>query len=159
MPPKAAGRIKVRPVLEPLSTNRFYAGIRQKPGPKRKLLAQQLRSLPKRVENPYRTYTVSYKLRVLSYWATPSIPISPTKLRKPTRAEVAERFKVAGSNLSRWRNDEAAGNFESLERSQCRGTGGGRKRKWEILEQELYDQFRIRFPFSNGWFCSFLSWH
>jgi len=156
MPPKPAGRTKVQPVLEPLSTDRFYAGVRRKPGPKRKPLAEGLRSPPKRVENPYRTYTVSYKLRVLSYWNTPSIRSSPTKLRKPARAEVVERFKVARSNLSRLRKDEVAGKFKEVAKGQCRGSGGGRKRKWEVLERELYDQFRMRRASGRivrrGWF-------
>jgi len=83
-----------------------------------------------------------------------------------------------------------AGKFKEVAKGQCRGSGGGRKRKWEVLERELYDQFRMRrasgrivrrgwfrrisneifkkvypkeqltsFPFSNGWFRSFLSWH
>ena len=189
-PAKPAGRSKVQPVLEPLSTDRFYAGVKRKTGPKRKALSERQQSPPKRVENPYRTYTVSYKLRVLSYWNTRSIRISPTKLRKPTRAEVVERFNIAKSNLSRWKKEEAEGKFKELAKGQCRGSGGGRKRKWEELERELYDQFRMRrasgrivrrgwfrrisneifkkvypteqltsFPFSNGWFRSFLSWH
>ena len=156
MPPKHAGRTKVQPVLEPLSTDWFYAGVQRKPGLKRKPLAEGPRSPPKRVENPYRTYTVSSKLRVLSYWNTPSIRSSPTKLRKLARAEVVEHFKVARSNLSRWRKDEAAGKFKELAKVQCRGSGGGRKRKWEVLERELYDQFRMRRASGRivrrGWF-------
>jgi len=189
-PPKPAGSSKVQPVLEPLSTDRFYAGVERKPGPKRKALSERQQSLPKRVENPYPRYTVSYKLRVLSYWDSPSIQIGPTKRPKPTQAEVVKRFKVTKSNLSRWRKEEAEGKFNELAKGQCLGRGGGRKPKWEKLARELYDLFRIHracgrivgrgwfrrisndifkmvypteqltsFPFSNGWFRNFLSWH
>ena len=111
-------------MLEPLSTDQFYAGVQRKPDPKRKPLAEGPRSPPKRVENPYRTYTVSSKLRVLSYWNMPSIRSGPTKLRKLARAEIVERFKVAGSNLSRLRKDEAAGKFKELAKVQRQGSGG-----------------------------------
>ena len=125
MPPKPAGRTPVQPVLKPLSTDRFYAGVRRKRGPKRKALSGGVGSAPKGVESAYRTYTISYKIRVLSYWDTPSIRISPTKLRKPTRAEAAERFKVAESNLSRWKKDQGEGKFKELAKGQCRGSGRG----------------------------------
>ena len=64
---KAARRVKVRPVLTPLPANQFYAGIKKKLGPKRKLLSDKLRVPPSPVENPYRSYTISYRLRVPSY--------------------------------------------------------------------------------------------
>jgi len=51
MPAKAAGRVKVRPVLTPLPANQFYAGIKKKPGPKRKLLSDKLRVPPRPVES------------------------------------------------------------------------------------------------------------
>ncbi|RPA95464.1 hypothetical protein L873DRAFT_1812776 [Choiromyces venosus 120613-1] len=53
MPPKATGRIKVQPTLDLLPAERFYAGIKKKSGPKRKLLSEQLRVAPKPVENLY----------------------------------------------------------------------------------------------------------
>ncbi|RPA89935.1 hypothetical protein L873DRAFT_1821983, partial [Choiromyces venosus 120613-1] len=57
MPPKTARRIKVQPTLDPLPAKRFYVGIKKKPSPKRKLFSEQLRVVPKPVENPYRSYS------------------------------------------------------------------------------------------------------
>jgi len=54
MPPKRAGRTKIKPVLEPLPADRFYAGVKKKSGPVRKKLAERLRAPPKRVDNPYK---------------------------------------------------------------------------------------------------------
>jgi len=156
MPAKAAGRTKVRPVLAPLPANRFYAGIKKKSGPKRQLLSEKLRAPPRPVENPYQSYTVSYRLRVLSYWETPSIPIGPTKLRKPMRIEVMQRFQIPGPNLTRWRKEEAEGKYLEHRKSQQRDSGGGRKTKWEEMEKKLYDQFRVRRATGGfvrrGWF-------
>ncbi|RPA99256.1 hypothetical protein L873DRAFT_1843781 [Choiromyces venosus 120613-1] len=109
MPPKAAGRIKVQPTLDPLPAERFYAGIKKKPGPKRKLLSEQLRVVPKPVENRYRSYSISYKLRVLSFWDTPSIPSGSSTVHKPTCVEVISRFRIRGSNLTCWHKEEAKG--------------------------------------------------
>jgi len=113
---------------------RFYAGVKKKPGPKRKQLAESLRAAPRRVEYPHRAYKVSYKLRVLSYWVTPSIGTGPTQLRKPTRGETATRFGVPEANLSRWKKEEREGKFPGLTLEQYRVAGGGRRRKWEVLE-------------------------
>ncbi|RPA95486.1 hypothetical protein L873DRAFT_1812809 [Choiromyces venosus 120613-1] len=88
MPPKAARRIKVEPTLDPLPAKRFYAGIKKKPGPKRKLLSEQLRVALKPFENPYQSYSISYKLQVLSLWDTPSIPSEPSTVHKLTHVEV-----------------------------------------------------------------------
>lgn len=156
MPRKAAGRTKVQPNPEPLPAERFYAGVKKKTGPKRKLLSEKLRAPPKRVDNPYRSYSISYKLRVLSYWNIPSIPSGPTKMRKPMRTEVINRFKISGTNLTRWRKEEAEGKFSSLRKGQQRISGGGRKRQWEEMERKLYDRFRIRRAMGGfvrrGWF-------
>ena len=156
MPRKAAGRTKVQPILEPLPAERFYAGVKKKTGPKRKLLSEKLRAPPKRVDNPYCSYTINYKLRVLSYWDIPSIPCGPTILRKPMRTEVINRFKISGTNLTQWRKEEAEGKFLDLRKGQKQSTGGGRKREWEEMERKLYDRFRILRAMGGfvrrGWF-------
>ena len=156
MAPKPSGRIRVHPVLPPLPAERFYAGVKKKPGPKRKQLTEGLRLAPQQVENPYRSYRVSYKLRVLSYWENPSIPIGPTQLRKPTRGETAVRFKIPQTNLTRWRKEEKEGKFQELTLEQYRVPGGGRRRKWELLEKALYEKFRYRRASGGivrrGWF-------
>ena len=156
MPPKRTGGTKIQPVLEPLPADGFYAGVKKKSRPTRKKLAERLRAPPKRVKNPYRLYTISYKLRVLSYWKTASIPTSPTQLRKPTHSEVATRFKIPKTNLYRWKKEEEEGKYKDLTRSQYRVTRGGRKRKWMVMERELYDQFQVRRAgggfVRRGWF-------
>jgi len=80
---KAAGHIKVQIDLPALPPTEFYAGIKKERGPKRKPLSEILQKVShlKRVQNPYRSYTVNYKLRVFSYWYTASIPCGPTKKR------------------------------------------------------------------------------
>ena len=142
----------MHPILPALSTERFYAGVKKKPGPKRKQLAESLRAAPRRVEYPYRSYKVSYKLRVLSYWETPSTLIVPTLLRKPTRAETSIRFRVPEANLSRWRKEEREGKFVGLTLEQYRVPGGGRQRRWEVLERDLYEKFR--YWRASGGYCS-----
>ena len=62
-----SGRVPVRPDIPPLPADKFYAGVQKKRGPVRKPLSEVLRRPQKEVTNPYRSYTVSYKLRVLSY--------------------------------------------------------------------------------------------
>jgi len=80
MSAKSAGRKKVHPVLVPIPANRRYAGIKRKPGPKSKLISEKPRVPPKPVQNPYRTYNISYGLRFLSYWNTASIPSGLTTM-------------------------------------------------------------------------------
>lgn len=138
---KAAGRKIVKVILPPLSADRFYAGVKKRPGPKRSSVADAPRVPPKPVESRYCSYTVSYKLRVLSYWYIPSIPIGPSAKRKPTRREVAHRFKIPPSNLTRWQKEEEGGKFQTQASSQKRAIGGGRARKWVDLERELYKKF------------------
>ena len=82
MPQKAAGRTKVQPTLVPLPADRFYAGIKRKSGPKRKLLSQKLGVGLKRVDNPYRSYSVSDKLQVLS---SAKVHICPLYLMRHVR--------------------------------------------------------------------------
>ena len=101
-------------------------------------------------------FLLMYKLRVLSYWVTPSIRAGPTQLRSPTRAETAIRFGVPEANLSRWKKEEKDGKFLGLTLEQYRVPGGGRRRKWEVLERELYEKFRYRRASGGivrrGWF-------
>jgi len=118
------GRVRVYPNIPPLPANKFYAGVKKKCGPRRKPLAEVLRQPSKEVTNPYCSYTVSYKLRVLSYWAGAKIPCGPTKVREPTRKEVAYRFKVPAGNLSRWKKEEAACKFQGPE------SGATASRRW-----------------------------
>lgn len=155
---KLAGRIKVQVDLPGLPPTKFYAGIKKKTGPKRKPLAEALQTVSHRkpVQNPYRSYTVSYKLRVLSYWYKPSIPCGPTKLREPTSEEVANYFKIPVRNLSRWKKEEMEGKYATQTREQRRAVGGGRQRRWAEMERELFSQFRERRalgrPVRRGWF-------
>ncbi|RPA91058.1 hypothetical protein L873DRAFT_1848493 [Choiromyces venosus 120613-1] len=118
MPPKPVCRCKVRTILKPFPANAFYAGIKKKPGLKRKLLSEKARTPPKPVENLYRSYDVSYKLRILSYWDTPLIPSGLTRMRKPTRVEVIQWFRLPGSNLTCWHKEEAEGKYIELWKSQ-----------------------------------------
>jgi len=124
---KAAGRIKVQIDLPALPPTKFYAGIKKKRGPKRKALSETLQKVShlKPVQNPYRSYTVSYKLRVLSYWYTASIPCGPTKKREPSRDEVANYFKIPVGNLARWKKEEKEGKYGAQTRQQRRAGGGG----------------------------------
>lgn len=132
-------RIQVQPDLPPLPADKFYTGIRKKRGPARKPLVEVLRCPPKEVANPYRSYTVSYKLRVLSYWIGTKIPYGPTKIREPTRAEVAHRFKIPAGNLSRWKKEEEEGKFTTQKAGQRLAGGGGRGRLWAAMEKVLFE--------------------
>ena len=62
-----SGRVRVYPDIPPVPAEKFYAGVKKKRGPQRKPLAEVLQSAKREVSNPYQSYTVSYKLRVLSY--------------------------------------------------------------------------------------------
>jgi len=156
MPSQPSGRIRVQTSIPPLPANRFYAGIKKKRGPKRKPLSELLRAPKQRVENPYRSYTVSFKLRVLSYWAAAKIPCGPTKVREPTRIEVAKRFRIPATNLTRWKREEGKGKFAEMRGDQRRTAGGGRSRQWPEMERELFQKFRERRalgrPVRRSWF-------
>lgn len=176
-------------LFSPLDPGEFYAGVKKRPGPKRKSIAEKKLAPPKPVlTNPHRSYTAQYKLRVLSYWQHTKIRIGPTKTRQPTRAEVADRFKIPLSNLTRWKKEEN-GLITSLGTQRQRSDV--RKRRWRKMEIPLYQQFLKRrsegkvvrrgwfrrsskdlwatvypekrgvenFRFSNSWFRGFLSWH
>jgi len=151
------GRVRVYPNIPPLPADKFYAGVKKKRGPTRKPLVEVLRLPSKVVTNPYHSYTVSYKLRVLSYWAGAKMPCGPTKVREPTREEVAYRFKVPAGNQSRWKKEEAAGKFKDQKAGQRRAGGGGRGRLWVEMEKALFERFReqraIGRPVRRGWFC------
>jgi len=141
---QSTARIRVAPQLPELPAGRFYAGERRKPGPKRKLLAKQLRSTPPAVKQPRRSYTVNYKLCVLSWLQKPSIPCGPTRLREPALGEAANRFKIPLPNLGKWQKEEQEGKYLEPSALACRIGGGGRRRKWAEMEGTLYDLFRHR---------------
>jgi len=141
---QGTARVRVTVQLSELPAGRFYAREKRKPGPKRKLLAKQLRTSPPAVQQPRRSYTVNYKLRVLSWLQKPSIPCGPTRLREPTLAEAANRFKIPVANLGKWQKEERQGKYLEISAMACRIGGGGRRRKWAEMERVLYDQFRHR---------------
>ena len=151
-----SGRVPGRPDIPPLPADKFYAGVQKKREPVRKPLSEVLRHPQKEVTNPYRSYTVSYKLRVLSYWIGTKIPYGPTRVREPTQVEKAERFKIPAGNLSRWKKEEEEGKFTALKGGQRRAGGGGRGRVWAAMEKVLFEQFRERRamgrPVRRGWF-------
>jgi len=156
MPSQPCGRIRVQTVISPLPANRFYAGIKKKRGPKRKPLSELLRASKQGVENPYRSYTVSFKLRVLSYWAAAQTSCGRTKVREPTRIEVAKRFRIPATNLTRWRREEEQGKFTEMRGGQRRTVGVGRNRQWPGMKRELFEKFRERRalgrPVRRSWF-------
>lgn len=156
MAPQPCGRTRIQPNLPPLPADKFYAGIKKKRGPKRKPLAEILQKPERRVENPYRSYTVSYKLRILSYWIQTRVACGPTRVRELTREEVAHHFKIPASNLSRWRKEEKEGKFAAMKAGQKRVGGGGRGRRWIEMEKELFEKFRERRalgrPVRRSWF-------
>ena len=139
---QGTARVRVVIQLPELPAGRFYAGEKRKPGPKRRLLAAQLRTSPKAVQQPRRSYTVNYKLRVLSWLQKLSIPCGPTRLREPTLVEAAHRFKIPVANLGKWQKEERQGKYLEPSAVACRIGGGGRQRKWAEMERILYDLFR-----------------
>jgi len=153
-----SGRVKVQPILPPLSADKFYAGIRKRRGPKRKQLTD---CPPKQQKRPtggnlYRSYTISYKLRVLAYWYGKNIRCGPTKYREPTQLEVARYFRIPVGNLSHWKKDEREGKYAEARKGQRRLVGGGRQRQWKELEWALYEEFyqrrAIGRPVRRRWF-------
>ena len=142
--PQGTARVRVAVQLPELPAEGFYTGGKRKLGPKRKPLAEQLRTSPLAVKPPRRSYTVNYKLRVLSWLHKKSIPCSPTRLREPTLAEAANTFKIPVANLGKWQKEEQQGKY--LEPSAAAGMigGGGRRRKWTEMERILYDLFQHR---------------
>lgn len=124
-----SGRVCLYPDLPRLHADKFYAGVKTKRGPKCKSFADVLQCPKKQVSNPYRSYTVRYKLRVLSYWIAAEKPCGPTRVQEPTREEVAFWFKVPAGNLTRWRKEEEQGKFIAQRADQRRAGGGGRGRQ------------------------------
>ena len=141
MVPEPGSQTRVVPNLPPLPADRFYAGIKKKRGPRRKTLAERLQKPERHVENPYWSYTVSYKLRILSYWIQTRVPCSLTRVRELTREEVAHYFRVPAANLSWWRKEERDGKFTAMKARQRRAEGGGRERRWMKMEKELFEKF------------------
>jgi len=82
--------------------------------------------------------------------------MGPTQLRKPATAETATRFGVLEANLSRWKKEERERKFQGLTLEQYQVAGGGRQRKWEVLERALYEMFQYRGASGGivrrGWF-------
>ena len=153
-----SGRVKVQPILHPLSAEKFYAGIRKQRGPKRR----QLTDCPPKQQkqptgrNPYRFYTISYKLRVLAYWYGKNIRCGPTKYWEPTQLEVARYFRIPVGNLSKWKKDKRGGKYTEARKGQGHLVGGGRQRQWKELEWPLYEELHQRRaigrPVRRGWF-------
>lgn len=108
------------------------------------------------MENPYRSYTVNFKLRVLSYSMGARIRECPIKERELTRIEVVQRFKIPATNLYRWKKEEKKGKFAMMKGEQRRMKGGGRGRMWPEMERELFEKFQERralgTPVRRGWF-------
>jgi len=102
------------------------------------------------------THTVSYKLRVLSYWMQTQIPCGLTKVREPTREEIAYNFKIPAANLLRWRKEKKEGKFTAMKADERSASRGGWGRRWVDMEKELVYQFReqraIGQPVRRSWF-------
>lgn len=47
--------------------DKFYAGVKKRPGPKRKPIAERSLAPPHAVKYSKQSYTIKYKLRVHSY--------------------------------------------------------------------------------------------
>jgi len=129
----------------------------KKKGRNCKPLAEVLRYSQQEVSNLYRSYTVSYKLRVLSYWTGAKLPCSPTRVREATWEDVGFWVKIPAGNLSQWRKKELEGKLVAQTAGQPWAAGGGRGRIWLEMEKALLDQFRERramgSPVQRGWFC------
>ena len=186
---RGSAHSKVHITLPELPASKFYAGESTKRGPKRKFLANRSRAAPSAVSSSRKSYTINYKLRVVSWLQMPVIPNGPSRFRVHTLAEGANRFMIPVGNLGRWVREEKAGHYLTTSAMSRRIEGGGRQRKWIEMERILYDRFRYRraegkvvrrswfrqnakkiyeetypttvslFCFSNGWFRGFLSWH
>lgn len=179
-----------RAVLHPVDVSNFYrsptipsqdlgasAKSKQRPGPKRLSIAKRPLSFPPPVACTQRSYSVKYKLRVLSYLQHAEIPYGPTKTRKPTLKETSVHYKIPIANISRWKHEEP----KLLKMSGAQNRSRGAVRKWPRMESRLYARFREQrakgkivrrgffrkegkaifvqeypeeslFRFSNGWF-------
>jgi len=104
--------------LPELTAKKFYAGKRKKPGPKPSLLVKQLGVSPPAVKQARRSYTINYKLCVLSWLVWPFIPCGPTKLREATLAEAAKHFRIPAVTLGKWRKEEKSGNYDTENHQQ-----------------------------------------
>ena len=142
---KESARSKVMVSLPEHPAGKFYAGEKKKPGPKRNLLKVSIRATPNAIQNPRKSYTINYKLWVLSWLRVlASIPSGPSKFREPTFQEAATRFKIPLGNLGRWQKEEREGNYLEGSAMSRRLIGGGRRRKchWVDMERKLYESFR-----------------
>jgi hypothetical protein len=164
----------------------FYAGVKKRPGPRKRPISEKALAPPRPIQTPHRSYTVKFKLRVLSYWRHTRLPIGPTQTRQPSRSEVSRRFKIPLSNLTRWKANEV---LLTKSGNDMRSIRNSQPRKWVDMERALYTRFIERrksgkivrrswfrknakdflerinhnipepFRFSNSWFQNFLSWH
>jgi len=138
---KIYGWVKVQVALPPLPADSFYARIKKRTGAKRTQLAEVLHVPQKKSQSHHRSYTVGYKLQVLSYWYASHIKYGSSKFREPTVREVGKYINIPVGNLHRWRKDEKEDKFAEAKQQQRRLAGGGRPRQWQELERELYEDF------------------
>lgn len=75
------------------------------------------------VQNCRKSYTINYKLRVLSWLQTASIPCGPSKFQQPTIREAADQFKIPFGNLGRRQREEKAGRYLEISASARRLEG------------------------------------
>lgn len=124
-------------IARPIPPGGFYAGVRKRPGPKRKPVSERQLNPPPPVKNQNRPYTVRYKLRVLSYWHHTQIRSGPTTFRQPLRAEVSKRFKIPVTNLLRWKKGEQ----DLLNSLSTQRRTPVSIRPWAEMEVQLYSKF------------------
>ena len=110
----------------------------KRPGPRRAPIAQRPLSFPTPVSCTKQSYTVKYKLRILSYLQHGEIRCGPTKTRKPTLKETAKRFQIPVANISRWKHEES----KLLKMSGGQNRSRPPTRKWPKMESRLYAKFR-----------------
>lgn len=67
----------------PGQSDKFDAGVKKRPGAKRRPIAEPSLASPPAVKYSKRSYTTKYKLRVLSYWYQAKIATGPTTSRQP----------------------------------------------------------------------------
>ena len=141
-------RIRTAAHLSDLSDTHFYASIRKWKGLQREHLAHKPRVTPTKHPTtlPRKSYTIKYKLRILSWLQVKSVPCgpSPGDLQKLTIKETANRFCLPIANVSQWKAEEKAGKYLNVLGMAWRVEGGGRKRKWREMERKLYELFRQR---------------
>ena len=141
--------------MSPIRTLKRKRGPKAKPIEERTLRSYDLSPIMR----PKRTYSQNQKLRVLTFLAHHSIPLTePGKYRNPTQQEAANFYRIPLSTINDW----------VRKKSQIEGVGrnsGKRKEKtmgvsqrvlWPQLEDMLYSQFIERREAGRtvrqGWF-------